>query len=134
MGKYRHLSSGSVLPAAQDEPKKKLKDSAEKPNKKDETKDTGRSHDMNSMAFHDELESFEDELIDFINQNKGKSEVADLADQRMEQQGMQPGMMPMQPGMATPQPGTQQQSAAPAPNQAPAKAPAKSLDKQQNKV
>jgi hypothetical protein len=63
MGKIRHDSSGRVLPAAPNE----------KPNKNgDETEDSGRFHDMNSAAFHSELFEVDDELIDFINQNKGK--------------------------------------------------------------
>lgn len=63
MGKFRHLSSGTVLPPGPNE----------EPNENsDETEDSGRSHDMNSGAFHSELFEVEDELMDFINQNKGK--------------------------------------------------------------
>jgi hypothetical protein len=63
MAKFKHVSSGTVLPPGPNE----------EPNENsDETEDSGRCHDMNSRAFHPELFEVEDELMDFINQIKGK--------------------------------------------------------------
>jgi len=41
-----------------------------KPNENDGEMDDGRSHDMDSRVFHAELESVENELMDFINRKR----------------------------------------------------------------
>jgi len=112
MRKFRHLSSGAVIPE-EPESNKKPNIPKEKPNKKNGKESTGRSHDMNSMDFHHELEPVEDELIDWINQNKGKSLMTDMVGQPGIPQSDQPqlGAPPgVPPGV---QPGVQQSQAKP---------------------
>jgi len=48
----------------------KQNDIPTKPNENDGEMDDGRSHDMDSRVFHAELESVENELMDFINRKR----------------------------------------------------------------